>query len=80
MEDARAIEAAFRAELAALLAKWRAEIEIDDHFKGFAGCGRDLRATVTIDATFENFEMVRPRAEFDLGTYITADTAKRVRP
>lgn len=74
------VEAAFRAELAALLAKWGAVIEVDDHYKGFAECGSDLRATVTIEGRFENNEVVRPFTTFDLSKYITADTVKAVRP
>ena len=64
----------FRAELAALLRKFNATIEIDDHFKGFAECGRELRATVTIEGIYEG-DNTRPQVDFDLGTYITGEEA-----
>ncbi len=73
-----AVEATFRAELAALLAKWGAEIQVDDHGDHNR---RDLRCTVTIDGVYtDDHETQRPFTQFDLGTYITADIAKEVRP
>lgn len=69
------VEQAFRADLAALLAKYsndndRAEIESDDHFSGYAECGEDIRITVTIPSIHsKDGETVRPYTEIDLGRF-----------
>lgn len=69
------VEQAFRADLAALLAKYsngrdRAEIEAEDHFSGYAECGEDVRITVSIPAIYQDGEPVRPYTEIDLGRFI----------
>ena len=71
------VERLFRAELAALLRKWDAEIEADDHYQGYPECGQDIRIEVHIPGVWdENHDEVREYALFDLGTYITGDDAR----
>jgi hypothetical protein len=36
----------FLEELAALLKKYNAEIEADDHYQGYPECGQDIRITI----------------------------------
>lgn len=41
--------AAFKAELAALLARWRATISAADHWRGYSECGEDVRMTASVE-------------------------------
>jgi len=70
MIPAAQVEAAFRAELKALLNKWGAELEARDHWQGYAECGEDVRMTVTIPGHWdkETGDTVREFTEVDLGT------------
>jgi len=67
-KDAAEIEAAFRAELKALLAKYGAEIEAEDHYPGYAECGEDIRMTVTVASVYDDAgERTREGCDIDLG-------------
>lgn len=76
-------EAKFRAELAALLARYDGEsllykgasvpvpatLEAEDHYPGYAECGEDVRMTVSIPSIVDpvTYEFIRERADIDLG-------------
>lgn len=68
------VEAAFRAELIALLEKYDAELEAKDHWEGYPECGEDVRMTVTVPAIWdENHDMQREWTEIDLGSWLKAE-------
>ena len=68
MQTKEQIEQAFREELQALLDKYGAELEANDHWQGYAECGEDVRMTVTIQGEWdEHGEQVREYTEIDLG-------------
>ena len=74
MQTKADIETAFRAELMALLAKYDAELEAEDHWQGYSECGEDVRMTVTVPAIWdENHDMQREFTEIDLGSWLRAD-------
>lgn len=61
----------FTAELHALLAKYGAEIDAEDHYSGYPECGSDVRMTVTIPAIHDaNGETLREWTEIDLGKWV----------
>jgi hypothetical protein len=61
------VEAAFRADLKALLLKWNAELSAEDHYPGYPECGEDVRMTVVVPAIYEAGETVREWTNIDLG-------------
>ena len=61
------VRIAFLADLRALLDKWGAEIEAEDHYVGYAECGEDIRMTVSIPAIRDGFDTLRDYTEIDLG-------------
>ena len=65
--------AEFRAELAALMRKWGADITASDHWKGYAECGEDVRmvASIQYDGEFG----CRTDAEVDLRSRFDGDDA-----
>jgi hypothetical protein len=70
MTEAEAV-AAFKAEIAALLARWGATIEAADHWKGYSECGEDIRMTASI-------EVIHPDGyplflDVDLGRYLDGE-------
>lgn len=68
MQTKEQIEKAFREELQSLLDKHGAELEARDHWSGYAGCGSDVRMTVTIDGEWDkDGETVREYTEINLG-------------
>lgn len=83
MITAAETEAKFRAELAALLARYDGEpiswkgisapnpatLEAEDHYPGYAECGEDVRMTVSIPSIVDpvTYEFIRERAEINLG-------------
>lgn len=85
MITAAQTEAKFRAELAALLARYdgdpivykgtstpnRARLEAEDHYPGYAECGEDVRMTVSIPSIVDpvTYEIIRESVEIDLGKY-----------
>ncbi len=70
------VEAEFRADLNALLKKYsvdsyEADITIDNHFRGNAGCGEDIRAEVSIPSIYdETGNTVREWTTINLGQYV----------
>lgn len=85
MITAAETEARFRAELAALLARYDGEpilyqgatlhnpatLEAEDHYPGYAECGEDVRMTVSIPSIVDpaTYEIIREGMEIDLGKY-----------
>jgi len=70
------IEAEFRAELAALLARYNdpktrlndATLEADDHYRGYPECGEDVRMTVEIPGIYDGEgNCLRPWTTINLG-------------
>lgn len=51
MKTSEEIEAEFRKEFQALVDKYKAEVEIKDHWQGYAECGQDIKCMVYIGAT-----------------------------
>lgn len=79
MQTKSDVEAAFRAELLALLTKYDAELEAKDYWQGYAECGEDVRMTVTIPAIYdENHDTQREWTEIDLGSWLRAETPNAV--
>ena len=61
----------FLSDFLALLTKWNATIEADDHYKGYPECGQDIRIIVDIEAIYTTEgETIRPYTEIDLGRYV----------
>lgn len=58
----------FMADLRALLSKYGAEIEADDHFQGYAECGQKILMTVTIPGIHEGPEE-REFVQINLGRW-----------
>lgn len=63
--------AAFRAEMSALLARWRATISAADHWRGYSERGEDIRMTASI-------EVIHPDGyprfmDVDLGWYLDGE-------
>ena len=68
------IEAAFRADLQAVLDKYGAELEAKDYWQGYSECGEDVRMTVNIGAIYdENHETVREATEINLGSWMRCE-------
>ncbi|MCK9369240.1 hypothetical protein M0R04_04815 [Candidatus Dojkabacteria bacterium] len=55
----------FLRELQRLLLQYNANITVDNHWTGYAECGRDLRMTVNFSNGCE---------DFDLGDYVRWDS------
>lgn len=65
----------FKADLLALLTKYGAELEAQDHYQGYPECGEDVRMTVTIPSIYtKDGETVREWTEIDLGRFISTAT------
>jgi hypothetical protein len=78
MKTACEIEREFTAELKALLAKYGAELEAEDHWMGYAECGEDVRMTVTIESKWdEHGEQQSEFVEIDLGTVVRGGGASK---
>lgn len=74
-KDAASIERQFLAELRALLSKYGAELEAEDHYPGFAECGSDSRMTVTVPSKYDgDGNATRERCEIDLGSHVDGDS------
>ncbi len=72
--DPNKVEDAFLKDLKVLLVKHRATFEVDDHWTGYAECGKDLRLTVEIPPVWDkDGQLVNAGVDINLGTYITAD-------
>ncbi len=48
MKTSQEIEQEFRKEFQALVNKYKAEIEIKDHWTGYSECGQDIKCMVSI--------------------------------
>ena len=71
MQTKEQIEQAFRADLQALLDKYGAELEAEDHWQGYAECGKDVRMTVYIPGVWDKVgEPLREWTEIDLGAHL----------
>jgi len=76
MKTADQVEVEFRADLQALLKKWGAEIEAEDHYPGYPECGEDIRMEVHIPGKYESDgTCLQDFAVINLGTLIRADDA-----
>jgi len=65
------IEADFRKDFQDLLNKYKTEIEIRDHYRGYSECGEDIRAMVVIYSVYDDSnDLIREHTEFDLGRYL----------
>ena len=75
------VEQEFRGELYALLRKWAATLEADDHFRGYAECGEDIRMTVTIPALYADEQRTTEReyTKIDLGKYVMPNSVISVK-
>lgn len=62
----------FRAELQALLDKYGADLEAEDHYPGYPECGQDIRMTATVPAIYDDAtnDCLREFVEIDLGQYM----------
>ena len=70
MKTSAEIEAGFRKEFQALVDKYKAEVEIKDHWQGYAECGQDIKCMVSMSATYnDGGDCVTDYCEFNLGTY-----------
>lgn len=57
----------FIEDLKSLLKKYNAEIGAEDHWMGYAECGRDIRMTVCIPGVYADGECVQEYTEINLG-------------
>lgn len=70
MGDEKEIEKAFMKDFQNLLDKYKAEINIDDHWTGYPECGQDIKAIVNIDAVYDdNHDIIQDYIEFELGNF-----------
>lgn len=77
MKTKEHVEKEFRAELQALLDKYSAVIEAEDHFSGYSECGQDIRITVSIPAIYdENHNCISEYTIVDLGGRIDVENEK----
>ena len=69
--SAAEVEARVRADLAAVLEKWNAELSAEDHYPGYPECGEDVRMTISVPAVYgQDGETIRERVEIDLGRFV----------
>ena len=68
------LEAQFKEEFVALLRKYNASLEVEDHWSGYSECGEDIQARIESCAKYDdNGNMIEPELSFDLGCYLTSD-------
>ena len=73
MKSTEQVAAEFKADLQEMFDKWGAELVAEDHWKGYAECGEDVRMTVTVPAIYDqDHNCVREFTEIDLGSYVAA--------
>ena len=70
MKTEKEVSKEFLSELKALLKKYNAEIEAEDHWKGYSECGRDIRMTVNIPSIYQDGEPIQEMTEINLGTFV----------
>lgn len=69
----------FMADLKNLLGRYKAEITAEDHWQGYAECGRDIRMTVSIDGQYDkDGETISEMTEIDLGTFVDYPKLARI--
>lgn len=66
-KSAKDIEATFREELTALLSRWKASLEVENHWTGYAECGEDIRLTAFLEGICDEGVERRPSVSIDLG-------------
>lgn len=72
MQNKEDVTAAFKADLQALLDKYGAELEAEDHWLGYPECGKDIRITVCIPSIYDkNRKCLREFTEIDLGKWLS---------
>ena len=77
METAERITARFLREFKLLLEMYNAEISAEDFWQGYAECGRDIRMTVFIPATYnDDGDILNDSAEIDLGKFFDFTTER----
>ena len=73
-KDAASISSQFKAELAALLSKYDATLEAEDHYSGYPECGEDVRMTVWVPSRYSpDGDRTREGVEIDLGESFKGD-------
>lgn len=70
METREQVDEAFRADLQALLNKYGAAMEAEDHWTGYAECGQDVRMTVYVPAIWDGSTQLRQDTTIDLGSRV----------
>jgi len=74
MKTKEQLEKEFREDFQKLLNKYNAEVDVDDHWQGYAECGRDIKVMVSSDAIYDNdYNCVQEAMDFDLGTVHFSD-------
>lgn len=72
MKTKEQVEQEFRRDLQKLLNKYKAEINAEDHYRGYPECGEDIRIEVNIQSIYdENGECLQEYTYFDIGSYMT---------
>jgi hypothetical protein len=70
MKTKEEVKKEFLLDLHILLSKYSAELETEDHWKGYAECGRNLRMTVYISSQYDKEgNLLVEGTEIDLGKY-----------
>ena len=69
MKTSKEIESEFLKDFDALLKKYDAEFTCADEFQGYAECGEDIHARVTILSGYKNGEQISEYTDIDLGCY-----------
>lgn len=58
---------AFLTELRQLLARYDAELMVEDHYLGYPECGSDVRVTAILGGVYDGGRTVHSYEEIDLG-------------
>jgi len=70
MRTAEQTRTEFLAKFDALLREFDATLVVDDHYRGYSDCGRDLRAIIEVSPTWDNFgNPTQEGVDIELGTY-----------
>jgi len=78
MQTSEQVAQAFMTELQALLDKYGAELQAEDHYIGYAECGEDVRMTVTVPAIYDEHNCVREWTDIDIGSHISGRPSKNM--
>jgi hypothetical protein len=64
------VTAAFKRDLIELLSRYNASLSAEDHFQGYAECGEDVRATISVPAIYDgDGNLLQEHTDIDLGTH-----------